>query len=117
MGDSSIEVTDENRDASQEAKAQAVEAISEGININIASTCDNAFGEWCDLLIWLGNVVGLCDSDKLEEAIEHLTEAILLNPTSAIMYATRGVVSFFTSSVSVLILIGCLIICGPIVKC
>lgn len=35
MGDSSIEVTDENRDASQEAKAQAVEAISEGINISI----------------------------------------------------------------------------------
>ncbi|KAF3448397.1 hypothetical protein FNV43_RR09110 [Rhamnella rubrinervis] len=59
MGDSSIEVTDENRDASQEAKAQAVEAISE---------------------------------DKLEEAIEHLTKAILLNPTSAIMYATRATV-------------------------
>nr|GEV17292.1 hypothetical protein [Tanacetum cinerariifolium] len=29
---------------------------------------------------------------KLEEAIEHLTEAILLNPTSAIMYATRATV-------------------------
>ncbi|KAL7182836.1 hypothetical protein ACSBR1_041497 [Camellia fascicularis] len=27
---------------------------------------------------------------KLEEAIEHLTHAILLNPTSAIMYATRA---------------------------
>ncbi|GER34568.1 tetratricopeptide repeat-containing family protein [Striga asiatica] len=27
---------------------------------------------------------------KLEEAIEHLTSAILLNPTSAIMYATRA---------------------------
>lgn len=38
--------------------------------------------------------MGLCDSDKLEEAIEHLTEAILLNPTSAIMYATRGAVYF-----------------------
>lgn len=33
MGDSSIEVTDENRDASQEAKAKAMEAISEGIKI------------------------------------------------------------------------------------
>jgi hypothetical protein len=29
-------------------------------------------------------------SGKLEEAIEHLTKAILLNPTSAIMYGTRG---------------------------
>ncbi|KAK6947623.1 STI1/HOP, DP domain [Dillenia turbinata] len=57
MGDSSVEVTEENRDASQAAKAQAMEAISEG---------------------------------KLEEAIEHLTEAICLNPTSAIMYATRA---------------------------
>lgn len=32
----------------------------------------------------------LCDTGNLEEAIEHLTEAILLNPTSAIMYGTRG---------------------------
>ncbi|KAH7514109.1 FAM10 family protein At4g22670 [Ziziphus jujuba] len=59
MGDPSIEVTEENRDASQTAKAKAIEAISE---------------------------------DKLEEAIEHLTEAILLNPTSAIMYGTRATV-------------------------
>ncbi|KAK8584404.1 hypothetical protein V6N13_109801 [Hibiscus sabdariffa] len=57
MGDRSVEVTDENRDASQSAKAKATEAISEG---------------------------------KLEEAIEHLTQAILLNPTSAIMYGTRA---------------------------
>jgi len=27
---------------------------------------------------------------NFDGAIEHLTEAILLNPTSAIMYATRG---------------------------
>ncbi|CAI0541268.1 unnamed protein product [Linum tenue] len=59
MGDSSVEVTEENRDASQEAKAKAMEAISEG---------------------------------KLEDAIEHLTEAILLNPLSAIMYGTRATV-------------------------
>ncbi|XP_050267141.1 FAM10 family protein At4g22670 [Quercus robur] len=57
MGDPSIEVTEESRDASQLAKAKAMEAISEG---------------------------------KLEEAIENLTEAILLNPTSAIMYGTRA---------------------------
>ncbi|KAL9271528.1 FAM10 family protein-like protein, partial [Drosera capensis] len=57
MGDPSFEVTDENREAAQEAKAKAMEAISEG---------------------------------KLEEAIEHLTQAITLNPISAIMYATRA---------------------------
>ncbi|RDX77037.1 FAM10 family protein, partial [Mucuna pruriens] len=57
MGDPSVEVTEENRDASQMAKVKAMEAISEG---------------------------------NLEEAIENLTEAILLNPTSAIMYATRA---------------------------
>lgn len=27
---------------------------------------------------------------KLGEAIDHLTEAIMLNPISAILYATRG---------------------------
>lgn len=30
MGDPSVEVSEENRDASQEAKIQAMEAISEG---------------------------------------------------------------------------------------
>ncbi|XP_028807287.1 FAM10 family protein At4g22670 [Neltuma alba] len=59
MGDSSVEVTEESRDASQAAKAKAMEAISDG---------------------------------KLEEAIDSLTEAIILNPTSAIMYATRATV-------------------------
>ncbi|XP_062028229.1 FAM10 family protein At4g22670 [Rosa rugosa] len=57
MGEASVEVTEDNRDASQAAKGKAMEAISEG---------------------------------NLEEAIEHLTEAILLNPTSAIMYGTRA---------------------------
>ncbi|KAM3380455.1 TPR repeat-containing thioredoxin TDX isoform X1 [Capsicum galapagoense] len=57
MGDSSSEVTDENRDAAQISKAKALDAISEG---------------------------------KLNEAINHLTEAILLNPSSAILYATRA---------------------------
>lgn len=31
MGDPSVEVTEENRDSSQEAKAQAMEALSEGV--------------------------------------------------------------------------------------
>ncbi|CAM8882820.1 unnamed protein product [Rhodiola kirilowii] len=57
MGDLSVEVTDERREASQEAKAKAMDAMSEG---------------------------------KLEEAVEELTKAILLNPTSAIMYAARA---------------------------
>ncbi|KAH6787681.1 tetraticopeptide domain-containing thioredoxin [Perilla frutescens var. hirtella] len=57
MGNPSVVVTEENRDASQEAKIQAIEAISEG---------------------------------KLDEAIENLTKAIMLNPMSAIMYATRA---------------------------
>ncbi|GFZ01926.1 HSP70-interacting protein 1 [Actinidia rufa] len=56
MGDPSIEVSEENHDASQEDKSQAMEAISEG---------------------------------KLEDAIENLTRAILLNPTSTIMYVSR----------------------------
>ncbi|KAG2677545.1 hypothetical protein I3760_12G102500 [Carya illinoinensis] len=57
MGDPSVEVTEDSRDAAQAAKAKAMEAISEG---------------------------------NMEEAIENLTEAILLNPKSAIMYATRA---------------------------
>lgn len=31
MGDPTVEVTDENREAAQEAKIQAMEAISEGV--------------------------------------------------------------------------------------
>ncbi|XP_058227171.1 TPR repeat-containing thioredoxin TDX isoform X2 [Rhododendron vialii] len=57
MGDPSIEVTEENRDAAQISKSQAMDSISGG---------------------------------KLQEAIGHLTEAIMLNPSSAILYATRA---------------------------
>ncbi|KAK9996656.1 hypothetical protein SO802_021342 [Lithocarpus litseifolius] len=57
MGDPSIEVTEENREAAQIEKSKAMDAISEG---------------------------------KMDEAIDHLTEAIMLNPTSAILYATRA---------------------------
>jgi hypothetical protein len=35
-------------------------------------------------------IVTLVISGKLEDAIEHLTNAIVLNPLSAIMYGTRG---------------------------
>lgn len=57
MGNPSIEVTEENREAAQIEKAKAMDAISEG---------------------------------KMDEAIDHLTEAIMLNPTSAILYASRA---------------------------
>ncbi|XP_027919510.1 TPR repeat-containing thioredoxin TDX isoform X2 [Vigna unguiculata] len=57
MGDPSVEVTEENRNAAQLAKSKAVDAISEG---------------------------------NLDEALDQLTEAILLNPQSAILYATRA---------------------------
>ncbi|KAJ4833735.1 hypothetical protein Tsubulata_036344 [Turnera subulata] len=56
MGDYPAEVTKEGREAAQEAKAKAMEAVSQG---------------------------------KLEEAVELLTEAVLLYPSS-IMYATRA---------------------------
>ncbi|XP_073100394.1 TPR repeat-containing thioredoxin TDX isoform X2 [Elaeis guineensis] len=57
MGDPSVEVSEESRDAAQMCKAKAVDKIAQG---------------------------------KLDEAIEHLTEAILLNPSSSILYATRA---------------------------
>lgn len=57
MGDPSIEITEENRDAAQISKSKAMDAIYEG---------------------------------KLNEAIDHLTEAVMLNPHSSILYATRA---------------------------
>ncbi|CAI7930946.1 unnamed protein product [Closterium sp. NIES-54] len=56
MGDASKEVGEEQRDAAQAAKAQAMEALAE---------------------------------DNLEAAVAHLTEAILNNPTSALLYGNR----------------------------
>ncbi|EEE69664.1 hypothetical protein OsJ_29289 [Oryza sativa Japonica Group] len=66
MGDPSVEVSDEKRDQAQLCKNKGVDAFSEGKHFSI--------------------------SGKLDEAIEHLTEAIVLNPTSAIAYATRAVI-------------------------
>ncbi|EOY21388.1 hypothetical protein QUC31_007295 [Theobroma cacao] len=57
MGDPSVEVTEDMRDAAQSEKLKASDAISEG---------------------------------KLDEAVNYLTEAIMLNPTYAILYATRA---------------------------
>lgn len=44
------------------------------------------FFSWLYLLI----MPLLCIPGDLEVAVEHLTEAIMLNPCSAILYATRG---------------------------
>lgn len=57
MGDPSVEVTKENREAAQVPKSMAMDAILEG---------------------------------ELDKAISHLTEAIVLNPKSAMLYASRA---------------------------
>ncbi|KAJ0104828.1 hypothetical protein Patl1_19578 [Pistacia atlantica] len=63
MGDPSVEVTEEMRDAANAAKLKAMDSISEGMALS-----------YC----------------KPDEAIDQLTEAIMLNPTSAILYAARA---------------------------
>ncbi|BBH04194.1 tetraticopeptide domain-containing thioredoxin [Prunus dulcis] len=63
MGNPSVEVTEEMQDVAQIEKSKALVAISEGMP------------PFC------------C---KLDEAIDHITEAIMLNPTSAILKATRA---------------------------
>ena len=93
MGDPSVEVTEENRDASQEAKGKSMEAISEGVCVCLwmAQLCIYVMWVCCEFVYLGESVISNWNAGKLEEAIEHLTEAILLNPTSAIMYATRGI--------------------------
>lgn len=93
MGDPSVEVTEESRDESQMSKAKAMDAISEGNSILDQSG-------FCLFLICaipfqpLFFLFNLLLSGNLEEAIDHLTNAIVCNPTSAIMYATRGICLF-----------------------
>lgn len=81
MGDPSVEVTDDKRDAAQTEKSKAIDAINEGM-----------LHLWIDisLLIYLLIFCFFSPSGKLDEAIDYLTEAIMINPTSAILYATRG---------------------------
>lgn len=52
-----MDLSDENREAAQELKGKAMDAVSEG---------------------------------KFYKAILHLTRAISMNPTSAILYGNRG---------------------------
>ncbi|KAL8233191.1 hypothetical protein R6Q57_002969 [Mikania cordata] len=72
MGDFSIEVNDESRDLAQNLKSKAIEAISEG------------------MFYILLRGQGTSGLGKFYEAIDQLTEAITLNPSSAILYATRA---------------------------
>ncbi|KAI8542964.1 hypothetical protein RHMOL_Rhmol08G0181500 [Rhododendron molle] len=83
MGDPSIEVTEENRDAAQISKSQAIDSISGG-KLSV-SCCSNI----ADLAIGHATT-SVCVTGKLQEAIGHLTEAIMLNPSSAILHTTRG---------------------------
>ncbi|KAH0976059.1 hypothetical protein GBA52_017958 [Prunus armeniaca] len=62
IGNPLVEVTEEMQDAAQIEKSKALDAISKGMP------------PFC----------------KLDEAIDHITEAIMLNPTSAILKATRA---------------------------
>ncbi|KAH9721443.1 FAM10 family protein [Citrus sinensis] len=72
MGDSSTEVTDEKREAAAEAKAKAMEAISEGTI----------------LCAWISSVY--IKMKKPNAAIRDATAALEINPDSAKGYKTRG---------------------------
>nr|KJB39239.1 hypothetical protein B456_007G003400 [Gossypium raimondii] len=85
MGDTSVEVTEEKRDAAQSEKLKAMDAISGGILHLLNSWCVFFY-----LFISLQILSFFPSSGKLDEAINYLTEAIMLNPTSAILYATRA---------------------------
>ncbi|PKI76730.1 hypothetical protein CRG98_002898 [Punica granatum] len=74
MGDPSAEITEEKQEAAQVAKSKAMDAISEGMIPYM-------------ILLHTDILVYMC---KLDEAIDRLTEAILLNPNSAILYAARA---------------------------
>ena len=86
MGDISVEISEESCDAAQLLKSKAMQAVAESmiqlkcvcISLSIKIGFLNVIYQW-----WL--------SDNLKEAIDHLTEAILLYPSSAILYAARGI--------------------------
>jgi len=91
MGDPSIEVTEENMDAAQILKSKAVEAISEGMSSVLLGLIYLFY--WIALATFAKNTCYsrfVCFVGNPNEAIDQLTEAILLNPSSAILYATRG---------------------------
>lgn len=83
MGDPSIENSEENHDAAQTLKSKAVVALSEGMLIIFL----------CYWIISPLQLISLKLIGQLDKAISHLTEAVTLNPHSAILYATRGTFS------------------------
>lgn len=85
MGDSSIEVTEENQVAAQLLKSKAMGAVSEGIFLCLASTSCLIF----IICLLVKIILTYSCSGNLDEAINYLTEAITLNPKSAILYASR----------------------------
>lgn len=88
MGNSSIEVTEENLDAAQALKVKAMDALEKGMFQFFQFLMHNRVHEY-----FLDSSLEkhcVCVIGTLNEAIDYLTEAIILNPRSAILYATRG---------------------------
>lgn len=84
MGDPSTEVTDDMRENAQIAKSKATQAIAEGEAFFSPRDYVRA-SSLTDVLHYNLDCIG-----ALDEALDHLTEAILLNPTSGILYSSRG---------------------------
>lgn len=87
MGDPSVVVTAENREAAIASQSVAMEAVLAGrclFNINAVIVLRlisklRRFEPSC--FVKLG---------ELDKAVNHLTEAVVLNPKSAMLYACRG---------------------------
>lgn len=88
MGNPSAQVTEDQRDAAQLAKSKALDALSQGNAFHSFFSFTSIF-QFSDYLFYYlyFNFPGYFD-----QALDLLTEAILLNPHSAILYATRGTV-------------------------
>lgn len=73
-----VEVADESRDASQEAKGVTMEAMPcQKVRVSLYTSLDEFFG-FC----LLSNLRECCLAGKIDEAVEHLTKAIILKPTN-----------------------------------
>ncbi|MED6156043.1 hypothetical protein PIB30_010964 [Stylosanthes scabra] len=92
MGDPSAQVTPDMIDAAQLAKSRALDYISQSTPFFTPLSLSLSLSFWFSLrlflLLTLNPVLHL--PDKLDQAVDQLTEAILLNPHSAIHYATRA---------------------------
>ncbi|MED6109186.1 hypothetical protein PIB30_031184 [Stylosanthes scabra] len=92
MGDPSAQVTPDMIDAAQLAKSRALDYISQStpfLTPLLSLSISFCFSLLLFLLLLTLNPV-LHLPDKLDQAVDQLTEAILLNPHSAIHYATRA---------------------------